>query len=695
MQWKNTLCILLLSIALFSLVNNPIIFAQEEKIQYKVEVKEKLLYVLALDKTGNPIKDLKKDDFQLFVDSQPQKIETFSLLSHTDKKLKEEKESIIEARDIETIIDKEITSNKRFKLAAIPYRFMSHDRRNRTERAIKYLIEQARYPEDWIAVIELRSDRIRTIQDFTNVKEKLLQKVDTYFKYDTERFKALESQYQLTVQEISQVPQLPIFQGIISLPERIDIIPGLKIIAERMRVLPGRKIIYAFNLPIIFLEESGYRAKYFFKMINEMLSNNITIYYAELTAPHAAGPFDGFFDPSRAYFGPISHLQYYTSKLAALRFLPESCNFALANETGGKYYHNVSSPTYFIDDVDKMNNSYYLISFPITEQLGEKQPHRIRLECKREGIKLYYSSKYYAPHDIEEKKFAESYKRIQLYKYLFSEYESAPSFSIVGQWIPLPSTQENLQLGAIDYYMPPELFHRLPTSYQLGCSYKDAEEEGIIFQEELTFTANNKNEEYANYGYVVRVLVNLPTGEKSLRLVTMDSESGEYGKVDLDIWEQIGSPTFSKIMLGRLMGKGRYFEGKEHSEVLFNVKKQLYNLLSINNSIIIPSTDNIFQSGEKVAICFIQKSSEASKNDKNLKITANLSYLDGEKGAEKINAPIPLNLQREKVQKDYFQYYGIIDANRLAAGEYRLEINIMDDNNKLLDAMGTNFKIIR
>jgi hypothetical protein len=47
----------------------------------------------------------------------------------------------------------------------------------------------------------------------------------------------------------------------------------------------------------------------------------------------------------------------------------------------------------------------------------------------------------------------------------------------------------------------------------------------------------------------------------------------------------------------------------------------------------------------------------------------------------------------EKVQKSYFQYYGIIDTNRLTAGEYRLEINIMDEDNKLIDAMGTYFKI--
>jgi VWFA-related protein len=674
--------------------NALILPAQEKRVQYKVEVKEKLLYVLALDKDGNPVTDLKKEDFQLFVDGQPQEIETFLLLRTSDKKLEEEKEPVIEARDIKDIVDKEITSNKRFKLAIIPYRFISHDRRNRTERAIKYLVEQARYPEDWIAVIELRSDRIRTIQDFTNAKEKLLQKVDAYFKYDTERFKALEAQYPLTLQEISQVTQLPIFRGIISLPERIDIIQGLKIIAERMGVLPGRKIIYAFNLPIIFLDEFGYRAKYFFEMIEEMLSNNITIYYTELTAPHAAGPFDGFFNPSRAYFGPISHLQYYTSKLAALRFLPESCQFALANETGGKYYHNISKPTYFIDDVNKMNKSYYLLSFPITEQLGKNKYHDIRLECKREGIKLYYSNKYYAPHELEEKKFVESYKRIQLYKYLFSDYESAPSFAIAGQWIPLPSTEENLQFGAIDYYLPPELFHKLPKCYQLGCSYKDAEEEGIIFQEELTFAANKKNIEYADHGYVVRVLVNLPAGEKSLRLAAMDSENGDYGKIDLDVREQISNPVLSKIMLGRLMSRGRYFEAKDHSEMLFNIKKQLYDLLSINNSIIIPSTDNIFQSGEQVAICLVQKISEAWKNDKNLKIIANLSYLGSEEGSEKINAPIPLHLTRATVQKDYFQYYEVIDTNRLAAREYRLEINIMDEGNKLIDAMGTYFTII-
>ena len=666
MKIRHTLQVLILFCYVLVYFNGAHLIAQEKQIQYKLKVEVKLLYVLALDKEGNPVTDLQKEDFTLFVDGQPQEIESFSLVSHIAEGAEAEQEEFAAERlDIQDISPEEPKLNKRFILAALPYSYESLAHLHRAKRAIINLIENARYPEDWIAIVVIHRDWISTIQDFTCSKEKLLQKFYSYFNMDKKKLNSLESQYLVTAEEIYQVPQLPIFQGFIPISGGMDIIPALEHIAEMMGILEGRKIILCFGLPVGFLGDASLRLWSTLEMINKMLSNNITMYYIELERPDA-------------YSGSGDIFEH-----AAL----ESSHFALANETGGKYYHNAINPTYCVDDVDKINSSYYLISFTITEELRKKKSHTIRLECKRKGVKLFYGNKYYAPDELEEKKFEEIYKRTQLYKYLFLDIEQ-PDLKIYGQWIPLPTDEEQLHLGVLDFYLPAELFQSLPVSYQLGCSYSNPQEKGIIFENEISFSPSKKDKSSVPHGYVVRVFAKMPEGNKSLRLVAMNDETGEYGKYDIDISKALERTDFSTILLGRLLEEGPFYECREYSEARFNLKKELYNLLSINDSLIIPSVNNTFRPGEQVAFCLIRKI-PPEPSTRYEKVTASLSLI-GNDEAIKIELPI----LRKNVDKNYRQYYGIINTADMKRGIYRLTVDVKKWDNSPVAEMAADLEIV-
>jgi len=664
---------ILLCCALICL-NGADLLAQEKQIEYKVKVEVKLLYVLALDKEGYPVTDLQKEDFQLFVDDQPQEIETFSLITHTAKRtIAEPKDFDAERFDIQDISAEEARGNKRFILAAIPsgLRFISISQLMRARRALIHLIENARYPEDWIAIVVVNRGWIDTIQDFTPSKEKLLQKIDAYFNLDRKKFARLENQYRVSAEEIYQVPQLPIFQGFIPLSGGIDIIPALKLIAERMGILMGRKIILCLGVPIDFLNpyssirgsSTSIRLWSALEMIDKVIYHDITIYYTELQRPDA----------------------WSIRDLRA-----ESSHFALANETGGKYYHNVISPTYFIDDIDKINSSYYLISFTVTEEYREKKSHNIRLICKRKGVKLYYGNKFYIPEELEEKKFEETYKKVNLYKCLLSDVNQS-ALKIYGQWIPLPTDDEQLHLGAVDFYLPTELFQTLPILYQLGCSYSDSQEKGIIFQEQIIFSPTDEDKLSASHGYVLRLITKLPEGGKILRLAAMDEKTGEYGIYDVDISKYPKRSDFSNILLGRLLEEGPFYECREYCGARFDLKKELFDLLSVNNSIIIPSINNTFRHEGRVAFCLIRKipPKQSKRYDKH-KVIAYLSPIENEE-TMKIKLPV----HRKKVLKNYRQYYGIINTTNLKIGRYRLKLDIKDANNYPVAELEANLQIIQ
>ncbi|MDH5715788.1 MAG: hypothetical protein OEZ30_09515, partial [Candidatus Aminicenantes bacterium] len=243
--------------------------------------------------------------------------------------------------------------------------------------------------------------------------------------------------------------------------------------------------------------------------------------------------------------------------------------------------------------------------------------------------------------------------------------------------------------GAVDFYLPAELFQSLPISYQLGCSYSNPQEKGIIFENEISFSPSKKDESSVPHGYVVRVFAKMPEGIKSLKLVAMDGETGEYGRYDVDISKALERSDFSNILLGRLIEGGPFYEYREYSEARFNLKKELYNLLSINDSLIIPSVNNTFRPGEQVAFCLILKI-PPEQSTRYEKVTASLSLI-GNDEAIKIELPILL----KNVDKDYRQYYGIISTANLKIGRYRLKFDIKDANNVAIAELEANLEIIQ
>jgi VWFA-related protein len=640
-------------------------YAQEEKIQqYKVEVKEKLLYVMALDNDGNPVTNLKKEHFELFVDGQPQEIDTFSLISHIPSKTIAKKVEIHDEKiESPPISITESRANKRFIVAVLPPVYTSFRQRWMAGKSLIHLIEKAHFPEDWIAIVAHYGDWIYTLQDFTNSKEKLLQKIGAFYKVDGKELFVLQRYLPTSGEEISQVPQLPLFKGVMPVKGIGNFIPGLELIAEKMSVLKGRKIIICLALPITcFPGEPSYS-----KMLNKMLSNNITIYYSELRGPgmFAIGSYKAF---SR-----------------------ESSHFALANETGGIYYYNSSSPKYFIDDIDKINSSYYLMSFPIEERLGESTSFDIQLQCKRKGVKLYYSNKYYTPHDIEDKELKESNQRIKFYNSLFHDTRKKPALKLYGQWIPLPSGDELLPLGALDFYLPVEIFHELPKSYELSCFYSYKGEDYLVLQEKVHFDFKEKIQGNNSQRYILRLITILPPGKKTLKQAVMDYQTGEYGRFDITIDDRTSQPNFSELILGRLLPDGLYYDYKNESEDHFSLKKYLYDLLSIGDSKIIPSVDNSFSSGEHITFCLIHKiAKEQAKRYRNVKAVAYLS-LDKEGQITEIALPV----SSKKVEKHYRQYYGTIDTKDLASGKYRIEIDLKDANNSIIEATDAYFELIK
>jgi VWFA-related protein len=150
--------------------------SQPQTPTFKVEVEFVEVDVRVTDSTGNLVRDLTKEDFQIFEDGQPQTIAAFSLI---DIPIEPSRPSASDAIPIEP----DVRSNER-RFDGRVYVMMLDDggtradRTARTRAAARRFIEEHLGPDDLMAVVF--TFLTKPAQEFTNDKRLLLAAVDKF-----------------------------------------------------------------------------------------------------------------------------------------------------------------------------------------------------------------------------------------------------------------------------------------------------------------------------------------------------------------------------------------------------------------------------------------------------------------------------------------------------------------------------------
>ncbi|TKJ28935.1 hypothetical protein CEE39_09700 [bacterium (candidate division B38) B3_B38] len=129
-----------------------------------------------------------------------------------------------------------------------------------------------------------------------------------------------------------------------------------------------------------------------------------------------------------------------------------------------------------------------------------------------------------------------------------------------------------------------------------------------------------------------------------------------------------------------------FSEYRDYSESQAHLEKELYDLLSIDNSIIIPSINNTFRRRGQVVFCLIRKI-PPKQSKRYEKVTASFSPVEE---GEAIKLPV----FRKKVGKNYRQYYGIINTANLKRERYRLTVDVKKWDNSPVATMAAELEIV-
>jgi VWFA-related protein len=310
------------------------------QFQGKVNVNEVLLDVLVTDTKGNVIVGLDKNDFVVTENGKP--VDLTGVTFYSNRRLIESSPALA-SKGVST---EQAPEDRYFILFFEDQRGVSLEapellsQQMEATRRARGWVDAELLPNDWVAVVSYDS-RLKVQQDFTRDRKALIAAIG-----DALKGKDREGNYPSRI-DTSKGPSLlaGLPKGTTALRDSTHTIyEALQVLAEAVGGIRGRKnlLLYTHGLPG---RPDSYGQfvpdrRYFDPAVRALNDNNVAAYVIDLTP---AG-----------------------TEHTLSNILNE-----LADDTGGRYFYNITNFSTPLDQVTKENNGYYLLSYTSDQPAGK------------------------------------------------------------------------------------------------------------------------------------------------------------------------------------------------------------------------------------------------------------------------------------------------------------------------------------
>jgi VWFA-related protein len=297
----------------------------------KVNVNEVLLDVLVTDAQGNVIVGLDKNDFVVKEGGKP--VDLSGVTFYSNRQLLESRPAL--ARQGVSV--DQGTEDRYFILFFQDQKEVAQE----APRLLSQQLEAAKrargwvdgemLPNDWVAVVSYDT-RLKVQQDFTHDRRALVQAIG-----DAVKAKDPEGNYPSRI-DPAKGPSL--LAGLPTGRELMDRTPKIydafQVLARAAGNIRGRKnlLLFTYGLPANQTTFGQFvpDKRYFLPTIEALNANNVAVYSLDLTPPS------------------VEHT------------LSDSLQM-MSDETGGRYFYNITSFSTPLDQIARENNGYYLLSY--------------------------------------------------------------------------------------------------------------------------------------------------------------------------------------------------------------------------------------------------------------------------------------------------------------------------------------------
>lgn len=390
----------------------------------RVETELVLVNVVARDKQGNLVQDLKMQDFTLLEDGKPQQVSSFDsenlditpAPAPSGPAQQASTEQPLPAKPLLTRKDAEdALSNKRVIVLFFDLTSMQPDETQRAVDAAKKYVQNKMTSADTIAIVSLASS-LRLDLDFTGDRASLLKILNRYTHSegqgmdngatgDTDMVEETGDAYTPDESEYNQFNTDRKLQALQSLCQVLS------------RFNQKKSIIYfSSGMTQTGIEnEAALRAA-----VNTAVKANVAIYTMDSRGLEAMPP--GGSAQSASLRGTAMYSGAAVSNQLDQNFASQETLVTLAGDTGGKAFLDTNDLGQVFDRVQKDTSIYYVLGYKSNNPLRDGGYRHIQVKVNRPGIKLEFRKGYYAPKDFHH--FNTEDKERQLAEELGAELSS-------------------------------------------------------------------------------------------------------------------------------------------------------------------------------------------------------------------------------------------------------------------------------
>src|SRR5215467_7749299 len=378
--------------------------SQQGAFRIKVETELVLVNVVARDKQGRPVQDLKADDFTLLEDGKTQHITSFdsetldttpinaaagpSQQTVADQSSASSK-PLLTSKDVEQELN-----NKRVIVLFFDLTSLQPDELQRSVDAAKKYVQIRMTPADMIAIVSLASS-LRLDQDFTNDRARLLrilnrfthsvgQGMDNGPTGDTDMTEETGDAYTPDESEYNQFNTDRKLQA-------------LQSVCQVLSKFNQKKSIIYFSSGMTqtgIENEAALRAA-----VNTAVKANVAIYTMDSRGLEAMPP--GGSAASASLRGTAMYSGAAVRNQLDSNFASQETLVTLAGDTGGKAFLDTNDFGQVFDRVQKDTSIYYVLGYKSNNPVRDGRYRHIHLKVNRPGINLEFRKGYYAPKDYK------------------------------------------------------------------------------------------------------------------------------------------------------------------------------------------------------------------------------------------------------------------------------------------------------
>ncbi len=714
---------------------------QQEKYVFRVRVEERLLDALVVDKKGNPVSGLTKEDFQLLIDGKEYPIESVQEIKIPEQ-FRDIKAKKVILKDISIPSETSKLQHRHF-IIIIGAGMMNHREIRRAQKDISKFIDSQLLPTDRV-VIALVGRTVRAITGFTSDKERLVQSLEIL----TDPKKTKESELVdfrgtnpfLEVQELGDYRSDARAEATDSAqdedsPDAVDLSPDVTWlkkqagqlsretlarifmdniwrIAKSLSTIPGRKVMFIFNsgfdlipyqppqtristtdwksLTLADYQEfemevdpvaSISKVPEFFKAIDECNKSNISIY-----SFNTAGLLSSL-DEALLDAGGDRNIW-----LKKKQFYKNSWLYILANQTGGRYYQQSNTYKSALEDVNYENSLYYLVSFN-PKNIASEEPQSITLTVRNPDLTVRTYRTLYKARDFSL--LSDKEKEVELLKYLFSD-RKVFDFKVSTRVILSPHPVEGLKLAFLMLHLQPAMFTLPPpVRYDMAIYFDDPMgKDSMLTIRYCQIDDKKQLDILAKSGLKYIIPLEISPNSNLMKLSVMNHASGEVCVVERPVSLAMTDPfNISSLMLFNPQEDVPFFQNPEEYETLKFLSKEHQDYphpLQLHGITYVPCLKAEFKISDFLGFMFSIKDSLASKEIlKPFKVVIIIK----DKNDQTVFRRELIKFQAH--HKGYFyQYWAAIPLKKFIPDPYRLQIVITHPDSTKTAIMEKDFRVI-